>query len=105
MNRKLQYKDEVELGQLLTEMMEEDLDGSDILERFMDANNLRYDDVEGFETLCEALGYAQGYYLNRDAIYNFLYDNPGALEALYQFVAEWVERNSEWKESLAVDDE
>jgi hypothetical protein len=49
--------------------------------------------VRKFETLVhEVCGY-------RD-LHEFLADNPGALNAMVEFVQEWVERCPEWKENL-----
>ena len=62
--------------------------------------------VRNLDQLCETLGYGQGFMRNR-AIEDFLTDNPGAVEAVLEFIGEWVERNDEWAESLreAVEDE
>jgi len=111
MNRKLPYKDDFEMQQLLGEVFtpnqktlresfDDDIDGWSILEKYMDANRLRQDDVKDLKKVCEALGYTTGYFLNADAIWNFLADNPGAMEKIYEFIAEWIGHNEEWKEAL-----
>jgi hypothetical protein len=70
----------------------------EIVEQFMD-NFFR--SVEGeagvrnLEQTCEVLGYGQGWMRGR-AIEEFLTDNPGAVEALYNFITEWAERNDAW---------
>lgn len=51
------------------------------------------------EELVETLGYGEGWMRGR-AIEDFLTDNPGAVEAVLQFIGEWVERNDEWAERL-----
>lgn len=55
--------------------------------------------VRNLEQLVETLGYGKGFMRNR-AIEDFLTDNPGAVEAVLQFIGEWVERNDEWAEAL-----
>jgi len=55
--------------------------------------------VRNLEQLVETLGYGQGFMRNR-AIEDFLTDNPGAVEAVLNFIGEWVERNDEWAEAL-----
>ena len=51
------------------------------------------------EQLVETLGYGAGWMRGR-AIEDFLADNPGAVEAVLQFIGEWVERNNDWAERL-----
>ena len=55
--------------------------------------------VRNLEQLCETLGYGQGYMRGR-AIEEMLADNPGAVEAVAQFLAEWAVRNTEWNAAL-----
>lgn len=55
--------------------------------------------VRNLEQLVETLGYGHGIYRNR-AIEEFLIDNPGAVEAVLQFIGEWTERNEEWAAAL-----
>lgn len=57
--------------------------------------------VEKFEELCETLGYDRnGAYIGVNPILNFLADNSGAMEALMEWVGEWVERSPEWQEAI-----
>ena len=62
--------------------------------------------VRNLENVCEHLGYGQGWMRNR-AIEEFLTDNPGAVEALFQFISEWALRNSDWQAGMeeALDEE
>jgi len=62
--------------------------------------------VKQLENVCEVLGYGEGFMRNR-AIEEFLTDNPGAVEALFQFISEWALRNPEWNDSMeeALEDE
>lgn len=55
--------------------------------------------VRNLEQLVETLGYGHGIYRNR-AIEEFLIDNPGAVEAVLQFIGEWTDRNEEWAAAL-----
>ena len=47
------------------------------------------------EDMCEALGYGEGFMRGR-AVEEMLQDNPGAIQALADFLAEQAERNSDW---------
>ena len=62
--------------------------------------------VKQLENVCEVLGYGEGFMRNR-AIEEFLTDNPGAVEALFQFISEWALRNPDWNDSMeeALEDE
>ena len=55
--------------------------------------------VRNLEKLCETLGYGEGFMRNR-AIEEFLCDNPGAVQAVVEFIGEWVARNSDWQDRL-----
>ena len=74
------------------------MDRADIVEQYM-SNCFR--SVEGesgvrnLEAMCEALGYGEDYMRGR-AIEEMLADNPGAVEAVANFLAEWAERNGDW---------
>ena len=78
------------------------MDRADIVEQYMD-NCFR--SVEGeqgvrnLEQMCEALGYGEGFMRGR-AIEEMLADNPGAVEAVANFLAEWAERNGAWARGL-----
>lgn len=55
--------------------------------------------VERLERIVEVLGYGTGFMRGR-ALEHFFSDNSGAIEAVLEFIGEWSERNSEWKEAL-----
>lgn len=56
--------------------------------------------LRNLENMCEALGYGRGFMQGR-ALEEFFADNPGAIEAVLEFVGNWVDRNTEWQDSLA----
>lgn len=49
--------------------------------------------------LCETLGYGEGFMRGR-AIEEMLIDNPGAVEAVVEFLRAWAVRNTEWQKKL-----
>jgi hypothetical protein len=49
--------------------------------------------VNALEDIIKLLGYRQG-------LKEFLEDNPGAQEAIAEFIREWADRNEEWKTAL-----
>src|SRR5277367_3873404 len=62
--------------------------------------------IEGFsgvkklENLCNAIGYEKGDFLGQNmALTNFLADNPGAIEAVIEWIGEQESEN--WEESIS----
>lgn len=51
------------------------------------------------EQLCEVLGYGEGFMRGR-AVEEMLCDNPGAVEAVVEFLKEWAVRNAAWRNAL-----
>ena len=78
------------------------MDRAEIVEQYMD-NFFRTTEGESgvrcLEEMCETLGYGEGYMRGR-AIEEMLADNPGAVEAVAEFLAEWAERNGAWASRL-----
>ena len=73
-----------------------------VVDTYMDNYFFRFEGeagVRNLEQMCETLGYGQGYMRGR-AIEEMLADNPGAVEAVAQFLAEWAVRNTEWNAAL-----
>lgn len=58
--------------------------------------------VRNLEKLCEGLGYRDGQFIGQHYILNFLADNPGAIEKLFEFIQEGVSNpfNPEWADAL-----
>lgn len=55
--------------------------------------------VRELDELCETLGYGEGFMRGR-AIEEMLIDNPGAVEAVVEFLKAWALRNDEWTERM-----
>ena len=74
----------------------------EIVDKFMD-NFARSAEgergVQNLENVCEILGYGEGFMRGR-AVEEFLQDNPGAVEGLFNFIAEWAERNRSWANAM-----
>jgi len=78
-------------------------DRQDVVDTYMDNFFFRMEGEQGvrsLETMCEILGYGSGYMRGR-AIEEMLADNPGAVEAVAEFLADWAVRNTEWNAALA----
>jgi hypothetical protein len=58
------------------------------------------DGVRNLEQLCQDLGYRDGQFIGQHYIANFLADNPGAVELLFEFIQNRVAQNEEWQENL-----
>ena len=73
-----------------------------VVDAYMDNYFFRMEGEQGvrnLETMCEHLGYGSGFMRGR-AIEEMLADNPGAVEAVAQFLADWAVRNTEWNSAL-----
>mgnify|MGYP000288235715 CR=1 FL=1 len=79
------------------------MQADEIFGTYLDENFRSYEGERGvrnLEQLCETLGYGQGYMRNR-AVEEFLSDNPGAVQAVVDFIGEWTARNTAWQNKLA----
>ena len=75
----------------------------DVVDTYMDNFMFRMEGetgVKNLEQMCETLGYGSGWMRGR-AIEEMLADNPGAVEAVANFLAEQAVRNTEWNSALA----
>jgi hypothetical protein len=85
------------------------MEAYELFDKYMDKNFRSFEGERGvrnLEQLVETLGYGEGWMRGR-AIEDFLTDNPGAVQAVVEFIGEWVERNSDWQDRLTdgVDEE
>ena len=69
------------------------MDGFELMETWMDKNGVRFDDEQDLTNLIEVLGYRQG-------LREFFGDNPGAIEALFNWISENIDNVTDWKENL-----
>jgi hypothetical protein len=67
--------------------------GYELLELWMEKNAVRYDDEQDLTNLVEILGYRQG-------LREFFGDNPGAIEAVFNWIEDAVDRIPDWKDNL-----
>jgi hypothetical protein len=77
-------------------------DRQNVVDTYMDNYFFRMEGEQGvrnLETMCEHLGYGQCY-MTGNAIVDMLQDNPGAVEAVANFLADWAVRNTEWNTAL-----
>jgi len=74
----------------------EELEGSELLDKYIEQQNMYHFEgdtgVRNLEQVMSILGYG--------GIYEFLADNPGAQSGIIEWISEWADRNSEWKEAL-----
>lgn len=81
---------------------DEDKDLSELLREFVEQEKLWHFEgdsgLEKFEKICTAIGYPGHQFRYGDPIQHFLSDNPGAIQA----ILEWIEEQNipEWKESV-----
>ena len=87
-------------------------DTNDLFESYIEEEFRGYFRTEGtegvrnLEKLCEGIGYGEGQFIGRHYIANFLADNPGAVELLFEFIRDGVcdQYNTEWQESLNLEE-
>jgi hypothetical protein len=70
-----------------------EMDGYELLQLWTDKNAVRYDDESDLTDLVEILGYRQG-------LREFFGDNPGAIQAVFNWIEETIDRIPDWKENL-----
>lgn len=90
-----------------TKIIDEELTGSEIVDKYLQDNNIYHFEgdsgVENLEKLVEALGYKDTGFRFGTPVEAFLSDNPGAQELIVEFIREWTDKNDEWKESLSTE--
>ena len=72
---------------------DENYSGYEMLEKWMEKNAVRYDDEQDLTNLVEILGYRQG-------LREFFGDNPGAIEAVFNWIEDQIDRIPDWKDNL-----
>jgi hypothetical protein len=77
--------------------VDENSSGFDVMEQWKDTNKIYHFEMstKNLEKVIQAIGYGD--------IEEFLSDNPGAQEAIVDWITEWTDRIPEWKESLLSD--
>jgi len=73
---------------------DENYSGYEMLEKWMEKNAVRYDDEQDLTNLIEILGYHQG-------LREFFGDNPGAIEAVFNWIEDQIDRIPDWKDNLS----
>lgn len=85
-------------------MSKENLDSTELLDIWCQQNRCyRFEGESGLDNLTklvEVLGYKEHGFRHGSAIEVFLADNPGACDAIVEFITEWVDRAPEWRENL-----
>jgi len=90
---KMSSKKKKMMNEAITPEQLEGMDGYELMEIYMDRNAVRYDDEYDLTNLVEVLGYRQG-------LREFFGDNPGAIEAVFNWISETIDRVPDWKENL-----
>ena len=84
------------------EPTEDELEGSEILDKFMEKEEIyTFEGATGsrnLETIINALGYSGSGWTSR--IEEFLSDNPGLQEVIITWVGETIDKVPEWKDNL-----
>jgi hypothetical protein len=83
------------------------MDFSEVFDNFINENNLTRTEgdkgVQNLEAIAVALGYREESFKYGDPISRFLSDNPGAIEAILEWISE--SNVPEWAECLEGDEE
>ena len=79
-------------------------DTNELFDKYLDDNRMYHfegtDGVRKLDDLCANLGYTRGQFIGANPLMNFLADNPGAMEAVVEFVRDQIGRIPEWQENL-----
>lgn len=80
------------------------LDINELFEKYLEDNKMYHfegtDGVRHLDNLCASFGYTSGQFIGASPIMNFLADNPGAMEAILEFIRDHIDGNPEWQENL-----
>ena len=73
------------------------ISGHEAIQKWQEHNNVYHFEMNtrNLEKLVATLGY--------ESVEDFLSDNPGAQQAVVEFISDWADRIPEWKESLLND--
>lgn len=72
---------------------DENYSGYEMLEKWMEKKAVRFDDEYDLTELVEVLGYRQG-------LREFFGDNPGAIEAVFNWIENSIDSVPDWKNNL-----
>ncbi len=79
-------------------------DTNELFDKYLDDNRMyRFEGTDGvrkLDDLCANLGYTRGQFIGANPIMNFLADNPGAMEAIVEFIRDQIDHLPEWQENL-----
>lgn len=82
-------------------------DTYELFEKYLEDNRMYHfegtDGVRNLDNLCANLGYTSGQFIGANSIMNFLADNPGAIEAIVEFVRDHIGDIPEWQENLELE--
>lgn len=86
---------------MFDETEEYEQDFGEVLEDFVDGKHFEGESgVANFEKVCEAIGYKETGFRYGSPIESFLCDNPGCIEAMLDWIAEWGDKSPEWRSAL-----
>ena len=76
------------------------MDGLNLIEQWQDKNKVWHfeNSTKNLEKLVGVLGYRDSGF--GSAVEEFLCDNPGAQQVIVEWIAEWLDNNSDWRESF-----
>lgn len=81
--------------------MSEEKDFGDMFDDYV--STMRFEGergVENLEKVCTTLGYPETGYRYGSPIESFLADNPGCIEAMLEWISEWIEKSPEWQAAI-----
>ena len=82
---------------------------AEVMDRYLQNNSMFCFEgdrgVKHLNTLCKDLGYAEQLYRYGSSLELFLSDNPGACQELICWITEQLNRNSEWRDALSIEED
>lgn len=87
-----------------TEDIIEDLSGIEVLEQYKEKNHIHNlemsNGIKALNKICNDLGYREDQFKYGSSFERFIQDNPAVSELILDYIAEQIDNNDEWKESL-----
>jgi hypothetical protein len=97
-NNEVEDIDEVE------EINVEEMSGMEVLEQYKTKNRIHNlemsNGIKALNKICNDLGYSEDQFKYGSSFERFIQDNPAVSELILNYIAEQMDNNVEWKESL-----
>jgi hypothetical protein len=92
-----------------SEIEMDDRSGREVMDEYLEANKIHSlemsNGIEALNKICNELGYREDGCRYGSSFEQFIQDNPDCTSKIIDWIAEQLDRNDEWKDSLMIYDE